>query len=73
MATQWGTSHFVDRKSAALYYRDYADDRNMMKAYALVQRKLKAGEIHLGKPQVKAGEKLILIDGGKRYAIESQS
>jgi hypothetical protein len=40
MRMQWGTSHFVDRKSAALYYRDYVDDRSMMKAYALVQRKL---------------------------------
>lgn len=64
MATTWGTSYFVSRAAAIRYYKDYEDDPK-----AAVERKLRAGEIHIGVPHLKANETLLRIDGGKRYAI----
>jgi len=63
---RYGTSHFVSHAAAVRYYRDYegAD------ASRAVQRKLAAGEIHIGKPRLKPGERLHVIDSGTRYAIE---
>jgi hypothetical protein len=64
MAT--GTAHFVSIDKAAQYYRDY--DHN--DGYATVRRKLKEQSIHIGKPELKPGQKLHIIDNGTRYAIE---
>lgn len=63
---RYGTAYFVSIDKAAMYYRDYegAD------GYAAVRRKLREGSIHIGKPGVKPGERLIVIDNGTRYAIE---
>lgn len=61
-----GTSHFVSKLKAIRYYRDYEGDG----AAAAVDRKLAAGEIHIGKPELKPGQKLNIIDNGTRYEIE---
>ncbi len=62
----WGTSYFVSRKDAVRYYRAYEGSN----AEAAVARKLKEGEIHIGAPHLKAGERLLRIDGGTRFAIQ---
>lgn len=64
--TRTGTSYFVSEKAAIRYYRPYGY-RN---AAETVRRKLAEGEIHIGKPQLKAGERLVIVDNGTRYAIE---
>ena len=59
-----GTAHFVSLSKAVRYYRDYgftADD---------VVAKLDAGEFHIGKPTIKEGERLVLLDDGTRYGIQ---
>jgi len=61
----YGTSHFVSRGAAIRYYRDYGYDDTA----AAVDRKIREGEIHIGKPALKPGQRLTTVDGGKRYAI----
>ncbi len=63
----YGTSYFVSKSAAVRYYRDYEGSD----AARAVERKLREGEIHIGKPTLKAGERLTTLDGGKRYAITS--
>ena len=63
---RWGTSFFVSRAAAVRYYRAY-EGKDAEKAVA---RKLREGEIHLGVPHTKVGERLHIIDGGTRYEIE---
>lgn len=60
-----GTAYFVSKSKAARYYRDYEGDDG----YAAVNRKLDTGEIHIGKPPMKTGDTLIVLDGGTRYGI----
>lgn len=58
-----GTSYFVSEKAAVSYYCMTLD---------AIREKVAAGEIHTtGKPALKAGERLVLLDGGRRYGIES--
>lgn len=59
----YGTSNFVSLSAATRYYRDYGYDASDVK------RKIREGEIHIGKPSLKPGERLGLTDGGKRYTI----
>ncbi len=61
-----GTEHFTSLGAAVRYYKDYGYDRTD------VQQKINNGEIQIGKPPYnpQAGERLLTIDGGKRYAIE---
>jgi hypothetical protein len=59
--TSYGTAHFTSLSVAVRYY-----DRQDIGAYA-VQDKVKAGEIFIGKPPVREGERLLVIDG--RYHI----
>ena len=66
MKTRYGTSYFVSISHAAMYYRDY-EGRD---GYRTAQRKLAAGEIHVGKPALQTGQRLLTIDSGTRYAIE---
>lgn len=61
--TMTGTSYFVSLAKAAQYYRDYGY------SMADIERKVAAGEIHIGKPPLNRGEKLLIIDDGTRYAI----
>jgi hypothetical protein len=62
-----GTCHFVNRPAALRYYTDYRYD-NVVRA---VDRKLREGEIHLGPPEVKKGERLFVNDEG-RYCVVSK-
>jgi len=63
-----GTSYFVSKAAALQYFlpyegRDYVID--------VVNRKLKAGEIHIGVPPLRPGDSLRLIDDRCRYAIRT--
>ena len=58
-----GTAYFKDLKSAISYYANYGYGVNE------VEQKIKIKEIYIGKPSLKRGEKLLLIDDGLRYAI----
>jgi len=58
-----GTSYFKDLYAAFRYYTPYGyDDRDVM-------CKIQNGEIHIGKPEIKPGDTLSLIDNKTRYAI----
>jgi hypothetical protein len=65
MPTTIGTSHFVSLDAAIRYYSDYDYDD----VKGAVARKIAEGEISIGKPDLKPGERLTLVDEGKRYAI----
>ena len=65
--TRWGTSHFVSYRAARSYYQDQCVWLGAFK------RKLASGEIHIGKPSLKSGERLVVIDDGRRYAIEEKA
>lgn len=59
-----GTSYFVSKAHAIRYYAyENATD-------ATIERKLAEGLIHIGKPELKPGHRLTVIDDGTRYAIE---
>ncbi len=58
-----GTSYFITRTAANEYYAEYGEEP------IRVSHKLLAGEIHIGKPPLKANERLVMLDGGKRYGI----
>lgn len=60
-----GTSYFVSLAKAASYYRDYEGGDG----YAAANRKVSEGSIHIGKPDLKPGQVLTVIDNGTRYAI----
>ena len=63
---RYGTSYFVSFSAACRYYRPYysGDVKNH------VEFKLTQGEIHIGKPPLKKGNRLTVIDERTRYAIE---
>lgn len=61
-----GTSHFTSFAAAVRYWHDYGCK------IADVNRKISEGLIHIGKPALKAGDVLTVIDGGTRYAIMSR-
>ena len=67
MTTQVGTSYFRSKAGAVAYYRDYEGSN----AKAAVERKLREGQIHIGPPPLKPGQRAYLIDGGLRYAVEN--
>jgi|OM-RGC.v1.035453989 hypothetical protein len=60
-----GTPYFASMPDAVNYYRNYGEGREAVK------RKLEAGEIHLGKPSVRPGERLSIEDG--RYIVHGPS
>lgn len=65
----YGTCYFVSREAAEQYYADY--ERDPARA---VETKLSEGSIQIGKPALRAGQTLVVIDDGTRYAVEeSQS
>lgn len=61
-----GTSHFINRLAAISYYEAYEED-----ALQAVARKIGAGEIHIGPPQVRPGETLKVNREEGRYFIQS--
>lgn len=60
-----GTPNFTSRAAAVRYYRDYGYE-----PYE-VDLKISEGEIHIGRPTPGPGESIVLIDGGRRYAVET--
>jgi hypothetical protein len=62
-----GTNHFVSMDAAIYYYSEYGYDA------ADVCDKQNAGEIAIGKPELKPGQTLSVIDNGTRYAITDRS
>lgn len=60
-STVWDTSHFRSFIDACNYYSDLPSCE--------VDEKIKAGEIHIGKPEVKSKEKLYLNTEEGRYFI----
>lgn len=58
-----GTSHFTSIRGAQAYYVPYGCK------LLDVMTKIRSGEIHIGKPELKAGQRLEIIDNGTRYAI----
>lgn len=62
--TTYGTAHFVSHEAAVSYYDAYEDD-----PARAVETKLREGSIHIGKPELKPGQTLSVIDDGTRYAI----
>ena len=62
--TIWGTSYFRSFADAVAYYK------RIGYSPADITKKVEAGEIHIGKPDLNPGEKLVLIRDEGRYAIE---
>jgi hypothetical protein len=69
--TRTGTSHFVTFERACDYYRAYDPSLTPVELRQWVRGKVNAGEIHIGIPDLKPGERLSIIDDGCRYAIET--
>lgn len=61
--TRYGTAHFITRRAALAYYRAQG-----FRA-ADIDQKLTDGEIHIGPPTVKPGERLD-VDGGRYFIVE---
>lgn len=62
----YGTSHFESYSAALKYYKPYGYDN------LAINRKISEGEIHIGKPQSKPGEKVLLNHSEGRYFIEEK-
>jgi hypothetical protein len=62
----YGTAYFTSHEAAIRYYRPYGYDA------ASVARKLAEGDIHVGKPSLSLGDRLVIIDDGARYGIETE-
>jgi hypothetical protein len=65
--TRWGTGCFTSREAAVLYYAAQNIDKEG------VAEKIRRGEIKIGFPPLKEGQRAVVIDDGKRYAIEEES
>lgn len=63
---RWGTSYFVSHEAARRYYRATHPHDDT------VNRKLAEGEIHIGKPPLKDGQRLSVIPDEGRYQIEER-
>jgi hypothetical protein len=69
--TTTGTANFVSFTKACDYYRNQGNDELTPAALeSLVRAKIGDGEIEIGKPDLKVGDRLLVIDGGTRYATE---
>ena len=60
-----GTSHFVSFDTAVRHYTAYQYP-NTREA---VSEKIASGEISIGRPAAKPGERVVIVDTGTRYAI----
>ena len=58
-----GTSHFVSLQAAHRYYALQNE------GWDNVTEKIEKGEIHIGPPTAKPGERVIILGDGYRYAI----
>ena len=65
--TRWGTGYFTSKEAAVSYFSMQNIDQQG------VEDKLRRGEIRVGYPPLKAGQRAVVIDDGKRFAIEEES
>ena len=63
----YGTPYFRSMVHAAMYYRAQYGAA----AHIIVAKKVRDGEIHIGKPPIKDGETIFLIDDGTRWAVNT--
>ena len=71
-----GTSHFVNFTKACDYYKEsgyFEGDWTPAGVEQEIRRKIEEGEISLGQPELKPGDRLLLVDSGTRYAIETST
>jgi len=68
--TTIGTSYFVSLRHAVEYYRYQYGPMKLKDLTDMVASKATAGDIHIGKPDIKDGESLVLLDEGRRYGIK---
>ena len=61
-----GTPYFTCERAAVRYYEAHGFTRDD------VRDKFFAREIHYGKPPLRDGERLVLIDKATRYGIETR-
>lgn len=59
-----GTSHFVTFARACQYYAVYGYSK------ADVRKLVNTGEIHVGAPRLKPGERIVFVDQATRYAVQ---
>lgn len=59
-----GTAYFPSLANAGDYYHAYGF------SLAQVRAKIADKEIFIGQPELKPGQKLVLMDDGNRYGIE---
>lgn len=64
--TRTGTAYFESIEAANRYYAPYGHGP------AGVRNKFAAGEIHIGEPPLKEGERAVLNAAEGRYFIESE-
>jgi hypothetical protein len=60
-----GTSYFRNKYHALRYYVNQSPAITIVD----IERMIADGEIHTGKPPLKPGQRLMLIDDNTRYAI----
>lgn len=60
-----GTANFVSREAAIRYYKPYGLDGSH------IDDMVRHGAISIGKPGLKSGESLVLLDEGTRYGVVS--
>lgn len=64
---RYGTSHFQTRAAANRFYKAYGETP------ADVGRKLDAGEIHIGRPERKAGQSIGVDADGRYWIVEEKA
>lgn len=67
-----GTSHFPSFTKACDYYKGQRlDELTPAEVEREIRRKIADGEIHIGPPVLNVGERLVWVDGGLRYGVET--
>lgn len=69
--TTIGTAYFVNFTKACDYYKGTTDDMTVSLLEQLVRDRVESCEIFIGKPELAVGERLVLLDNGCRYGVES--
>jgi hypothetical protein len=73
MATITGTNNFVSFWKAVAYYSRPVPASSSRDIIQEVKDKIAEGDIVIGEPELRPGERLIVIDNYTRYAIEEST
>lgn len=68
----FGTCYFVSKIKAVAYYKEQMPGDTLSEVIELVNLKIEEENIFIGKPELKEGETLTIIDDG-RYAIQTHN